>query len=800
MKKMQCEVCGSNEIRKVSDEIFECQSCGVQYSKDEVQKLLVEITGSIKIDHSREVENTIKRAEQFANDGNNRKAEEYYDKALDLDSDNIEARDGVKKAINAQKFEDYYVVQPKINPKDNVANFLKQLATIENIACDIYKEISIKNITEKYYTFAFVKGKYRCNWSLTACRRYYENETIYKEEYDYTLKRRVTKPETKRIERIERTPMNGTKIYETEQLILASESLSADVFSVAQSFATELVDNFESLQADKYSTYEPKSINVKDLVEVNGSYTYNNTAIDVHVDHSVYNEKKKSMREVADQRAADEIRAGIDCDFCEGISATGEVLSETVAYICLPVQIISYSYKNKDYVAISDLISNSDTMPMIFPCDTEMHEKKESLKNDNDQIQKTSGLAIGGWILFIGGLILWLIGGTAESGGIMVFGIIAWIVSYFLLIPDFIKKRKLKKKYLEDSEQAKKELYNPRKLQLAKSYRQFFNEYQKNSSLKDSVSAVSTNSIVIEKTQDSISLFGPIKDFSPDAIETELANETLSFKENTNPNDLIKDTTVQNGTDVNNDNEKGKKKKIIAVLWGLCGCLFVGLIVLGCILENNKSVNVDSISETEKYSSKSKQETIDTEQDENITTENSSTNNTSNTISGSTYENEGNVDSVTTNSGSSAIKHGESKSTNSSNSVSKPTASSSTTQTISKPTVNKDPCANGHDWVATTKTIHHDEVGHYEMVQVSPSKTWYRCPCCGNEYYDINEYYTHFDNSHKVDNNGNSLKWLRNDYIHGTIHAEYEEKWIVDKKAYDEKITTYKCSRCGAKK
>lgn len=382
----------------------------------------------------------------------------------------------------------------------------------------------------------------------------------------------------------------------------------------------------------------------------------------------------------------------------------------------------------------------------------------------------------------------------------MVFGIIAWIVSYFLLIPDFIKKRKLKKKYLEDSEQAKKELYNPRKLQLAKSYRQFFNEYQKNSSLKDSVSAVSTNSIVIEKTQDSISLFGPIKDFSPDAIETELANETLSFKENTNPNDLIKDTTVQNGTDVNNDNEKGKKKKTIAVLWGLCGCLFVGLIVLGCVLKNNKSVNVDSISETEKYSRKSKQETIDIEQDENITTENSSTNNTSNTISGSTYENKGNVDSVTTNSGSSAIKHGESKSTNSSNSVSKPTASSSRTQTISKPTVNKDPCANGHDWVATTKTIHHDEVGHYEMVQVSPSKTWYRCPCCGNEYYDINEYYTHFDNSHKVDNNGNSLKWLRNDYIHGTIHAEYEEKWIVDKKAYDEKITTYKCSRCGAKK
>lgn len=41
MKKMQCEVCGSTDIKKIDDTTFECQSCGVQYSKEEVQKLLV---------------------------------------------------------------------------------------------------------------------------------------------------------------------------------------------------------------------------------------------------------------------------------------------------------------------------------------------------------------------------------------------------------------------------------------------------------------------------------------------------------------------------------------------------------------------------------------------------------------------------------------------------------------------------------------------------------------------------------------------------------------------------------------
>ena len=62
---MQCEVCGSTSIKKVNDSIFECQSCGVQYDQAEVQKLLVELTGEVKIDHTKEIENALKRSEQF---------------------------------------------------------------------------------------------------------------------------------------------------------------------------------------------------------------------------------------------------------------------------------------------------------------------------------------------------------------------------------------------------------------------------------------------------------------------------------------------------------------------------------------------------------------------------------------------------------------------------------------------------------------------------------------------------------------------------------------------------------------
>ena len=54
MKKMQCEVCGSTDIKKIDDTTFECQSCGVQYSNEEVKKLLVEITDCIEKSDSNE--------------------------------------------------------------------------------------------------------------------------------------------------------------------------------------------------------------------------------------------------------------------------------------------------------------------------------------------------------------------------------------------------------------------------------------------------------------------------------------------------------------------------------------------------------------------------------------------------------------------------------------------------------------------------------------------------------------------------------------------------------------------------
>ena len=43
MKRVVCEVCGSQNVKKFEDE-FVCLECGVSYSVEAARKLLVEVT------------------------------------------------------------------------------------------------------------------------------------------------------------------------------------------------------------------------------------------------------------------------------------------------------------------------------------------------------------------------------------------------------------------------------------------------------------------------------------------------------------------------------------------------------------------------------------------------------------------------------------------------------------------------------------------------------------------------------------------------------------------------------------
>lgn len=106
-----------------------------------------------------------------------------------------------------------------------------------------------------------------------------------------------------------------------------------------------------------------------------------------------------------------------------------------------------------------------------------------------------------------------------------------------------------------------------------------------------------------------------------------------------------------------------------------------------------------------------------------------------------------------------------------------------------------DPCANGHNWVAMTQTVHHNEQGHYERVETKSASTVFKCPMCSKKFESLNDYYTHFDSNYP------DLYMMRERYTVENVPAEYDNKYVVDKAAYDEVVTTgYKCSVCGTYK
>lgn len=574
MKKMQCEVCGSTEIKKVSDGIFECQSCGVQYNTTEVKKLLVEVTGKVKIDHSEEVENNIKRAEQYAEAGNDTKAAEYYNAALDMDADNKIAQKRVKEIADQQELGDYYVIEPDVDPQENVKHFFEQLATTENMACDIYKEIAIKSVTEKYMTFYFMKAKYQVDWTATACHIYYENQTVYKERYDSTLKRRVKEPVTEKVQRVNRVPQSGTHIFNSEELVLASDSLGKHFAVETDTAKRALLSAFETQQDSKYGTYNTQRINPRDVQKENGRYIYKGLVLDAQIDKRIYSDRKTKMADAASERVAPEITNSIGGDYYENLNATRRTLSESVAYVCIPVQIIEYTYKGKNYAALSDLLSYTTTMPLIYPCDTELAEAKETMNKEKNSSVKLPFVFWLGIVGFCVGVCLLLMATISSDGDAYGFGAIGiWVVSTILMIAGAAIRSARINTFRKKAQEAKRQLHNPRVIAITNSFKAFMSEYQNYAMLSNANKAASADSISIEKTHIAVTSHRQIQEIADEeAVVSEQEKEIIRLEE---------------------EIELLKKKRILPIiLMTVFGILIIPLFV-GAILIGNVNAKIN---------------------------------------------------------------------------------------------------------------------------------------------------------------------------------------------------------------
>jgi len=93
MKAIVCELCGSNNLVK-EEGLFICQHCRTKYTPEEAKKLMVEgvveVTGSVRIDNSDNLDKALKNARRAKDDNNSELAEKYYGEVIDLDPDNWE--------------------------------------------------------------------------------------------------------------------------------------------------------------------------------------------------------------------------------------------------------------------------------------------------------------------------------------------------------------------------------------------------------------------------------------------------------------------------------------------------------------------------------------------------------------------------------------------------------------------------------------------------------------------------------------------------------------------------------------
>lgn len=94
MKQLTCEMCGSTDLLK-QDGIFVCQTCGMKYSAEEAKKMMiegtVEVTGTVRVDHSEKLTNYLTMARNAYNASNNSEAEMYCNKIIEIDPNHSEA-------------------------------------------------------------------------------------------------------------------------------------------------------------------------------------------------------------------------------------------------------------------------------------------------------------------------------------------------------------------------------------------------------------------------------------------------------------------------------------------------------------------------------------------------------------------------------------------------------------------------------------------------------------------------------------------------------------------------------------
>lgn len=498
MKKMQCEVCGGKEIRKVSDGIFECQNCGTQYSTTEIKNLMVEVTGTVKIDHSEDVENAVKRAEQCLAQGDLSKALEYYNIALDLDPDNGDIADKIA-SINKKRFQtpNMHILERTISPEKAFVSFLKNFKSLKNAAPDIYKEIEIISKSEAYYPFAIMYGSYYGSYSGTACFRKQVPVPVekIKEEFVNGERRKVKVTEIEYRTEIDKKPASGTYTTDWREVFSLSASLFNSCSGLCKSKLQKdfsFVSELESYFDDTYRDYLD-SVQTLDLDKISPDLPLS----DENIEEKLLNRAKKLYKDRVDRACYSTARKSVGGDSTENVRYDWSTRSQSVYYLYIPIQVVEYAYKGDFYIAVTALVEGCKKHNLIYP----YYETIDSVaKEGSQEVNKTRHKGMYGfWAWFaaaVMGIFGWL---TSPADGGSISGICYTIAIGFVILGvlqttlGLIKTaqaNKLQREYQQKTDKLEQEKDD----ELNKEFQLFFNHYKGVDSIKQCTEVVRKSS------------------------------------------------------------------------------------------------------------------------------------------------------------------------------------------------------------------------------------------------------------------------------------------------------------------
>ena len=361
MKRIQCEVCGSISLLKKND-IYECQHCGVQYEIDSIKKMLVEI------DHSSEVNNYLKRADKFKNEGDIYEAKEYYNKALDYDATNPYANDNLNRINLIEKWKYYNVCIQQIGVEQGLDMFIDNLINTGDVEKDIFNDITILSVSEKYILGIIYKFQLRYDWTAIACYNHDYEETYY----------------------VHGERMTRTKTYTTRNSIQGEEYRDGKLFYLAADFTKILPecqpdtaaffrDNFENELKKIKLDYNP--INTNTLFQNEGIVQYNKIPIDITYNSEQYDAKKEvqynKISKLVDKNLPKSLRTDYRASYIDNFDYKLYVDYFDENKILIPIIYIQYLYKGQKYLAVVNAVQNNSIL-MTYPVDKEIDSLKTS--------------------------------------------------------------------------------------------------------------------------------------------------------------------------------------------------------------------------------------------------------------------------------------------------------------------------------------------------------------------------------------------------------------------------------------